>query len=89
MTTGHGRLKSYLHRFKIIDSPTCLCGTTEQTVDRLIFQCEFLGKEMDKLILSVAKTYNCPISKNKLIREHFKSLFMFIHDISLEKLNEM
>ena len=35
MTTGHGNLKSYLHKFKIIESPTCPCGKTEQTIDHL------------------------------------------------------
>jgi hypothetical protein len=85
MTAGHRNLKSYLHRFKIIESPTCPCGTTEQTIDHLIFQCELLGKERDKLILGVAKTGNWLISKNRLIREHFKSLSKFIHEISLEK----
>jgi hypothetical protein len=89
ITTGHGNLKSYLHRFKIIKWPTCPCGTTGQTIDHLIFQCELLGKERDKLILGVANTDNWPISKNRLIREHFKSFSKFIHEISLKKLNEM
>jgi hypothetical protein len=48
-----------------------------------------LGKERDKLILGVVKTDNWPISKNRLIREHFKSFSKFIREISLEKLNEM
>jgi hypothetical protein len=26
MVTGHGNLKSYLQRFKIIESPACPCG---------------------------------------------------------------
>jgi hypothetical protein len=88
-TTGHGNFKSYLHRFKIIESPACPCVTTEQTIDHLIFQCELLGKERDKLILGIAKTDNWPISKNRLIREHFKTFSNFIHKISLEKLNKM
>ena len=88
MKTGHGNIKSYLHRFKIIESPTCPCGTTEQTTDHLIFQCEFLGKERDTLISGVSKTDNWPLSKNRLISEHFKSFSKFIHEISLEKLNE-
>jgi hypothetical protein len=58
MTTGHGYLKSYLHRFKRIESPTCPCGTMEQTIDHLLFKCKLLGKERDKLILGVAKTDN-------------------------------
>jgi len=88
MTTGHGNIKSYLHRFKIIESPTCPCGTTEQIIDHLIFHCELLGKERDKLIPGVSKTDNWPLSKNRLISEHFKSFSKFIHEISLEKLNE-
>jgi hypothetical protein len=89
MTAGHVNLKSYLHRFKITESPTCPCGTTEQAIDHLIFQCELWGKERDKLIFGVAKTDNWPIRKNRLIREHFKSFSKFIHEILLEKLNEM
>jgi len=71
MTTGHGNIKSYLHRFKIIESPTCPCRTTEQTIDHLIFQCELLGKERDKLISGVSKTDNWSLSKNRLISQHF------------------
>jgi hypothetical protein len=89
MTTEHGNIKSYLHRFKIIESPTCPCGTTGQTIDHLIFQCELLGKERDTLIAGASKTDNWPLSKNRLIREHFKSFSKFIHEVSLEKLNEM
>ena len=63
MTTGHGNINSYLHKFKIIEPPTCPCGTTEQTIDHLIFQCELLGKERDKLISGVSKTDNWPLSK--------------------------
>jgi ribonuclease HI len=65
MITGHGNLKSYLHKFKIIESPTCPCGKSEQTIDHFLFQCELLGKERDKLILGVAKTDNWPLSKSR------------------------
>ena len=88
MTTGHGNIKSYLHRFKIIESSTCPCGTSEQTIDHLIFQCELLAKERDKLISGVSKTGNWPLSKNRLTSEHYKSFSKFIHEISFEKLNE-
>jgi hypothetical protein len=73
MITGHGKLKSYLHKFKTIESPTCPCGKAEQTIDHLLFQCELLGKERDKLILGVAKTDNWPLRKSRLISEHFQS----------------
>jgi hypothetical protein len=29
MVTGHGNIRSYLHRFKILDTPTCSCGTKD------------------------------------------------------------
>jgi len=47
--TGHGKRKAYLHRFKIIENPTCTCGKAVQTTDHLIFECETLTKERDKL----------------------------------------
>jgi hypothetical protein len=31
MLTGHGNIKSYLYRFKLITSPTCPCGKNDQT----------------------------------------------------------
>ena len=73
----------------VLESPTCPCGTTEQTIDHLLFQCELLGKEMDKLISGISKTDNWPLSKNRLISEHLQPFSKFIHEISLEKLNEM
>ena len=39
MVTGHGTIRSYLHRLKIIETPTCPCGTKEQTIDHLLFEC--------------------------------------------------
>jgi len=37
--TGHGNIRSYLHRLKIIGSPECPYKQGIQTVDHLIFQC--------------------------------------------------
>jgi len=31
IVTGHGKTRAYLHRFKIIEEPTCPCGTAEKT----------------------------------------------------------
>jgi hypothetical protein len=59
------------------------------TDHRPFVQCELLGKERDKLIAGVAKTDNWPLNKSRLIREHFRTFYKFIHEISLEKLNEM
>jgi len=45
MVTGHEKTNSYLHRFKIIEAPTCPCGTRDQNIDHLLFECELLNKE--------------------------------------------
>jgi hypothetical protein len=55
----------------------------------LIFECELLGKERDKLISGVSKTDNWPLSKRRLIKEHFQPFVKFIHDISLESMSEV
>jgi hypothetical protein len=56
MVTGHGNIRSYLHRFKIIDTPVCTCSTTDQTTDHLLLECELLNIERDKLIPTILKT---------------------------------
>jgi hypothetical protein len=45
IVTGHGKTKEYLHRFEIIEDPTCTCGKAVQTTDHLIFECEILTEE--------------------------------------------
>jgi hypothetical protein len=89
MVTGHGNVRSYLHRFKIIETPICPCSTTDQAIDHLLFECELLNKERDNLISTVSKTDVWPTSKNKPIRKHFKTFFKFTNRISLDKLNEV
>jgi hypothetical protein len=39
IVTGHGKTRSYLHRFGITDNPMCPCEEEEeeQTSDHLIF----------------------------------------------------
>ena len=45
--TGHGNIRSYLHRLKIIGSPECPCKHGIQTVGHLIFQCNRLKNERE------------------------------------------
>ena len=87
MVTGHGNIISYLHRFKISETPICPCGTTDQTIDHLLFQCELLNKERDNLISTVLKTDVWPIIKDKLIRKLLKIFAKFTNEISIDKLN--
>ena len=43
MVTGHGNIKSYLYKYKIIDSPMCPCKNGEQTTDHMLHYCELVG----------------------------------------------
>jgi len=89
MVTGHGNIRSYLLRFKIIETPMCPCSTTDQTIDHLLFECELLNKERDHLISTVLKTDVWPMSKNKLIRKHLKIFAKFTKEVSFDKFNEV
>jgi hypothetical protein len=74
MVTAHGNIKSYLYKYKILDSPMCSCRSGEQTVDRILFDCKLLEQERDKLKASVLGSENWPVSKNKLINKYHKAL---------------
>ena len=64
IVTGHGKTRAYLHRFKIIEDPTCTCGKAVQTTDHLIFECETLTKEREKLKTTALKKTNGQPTKN-------------------------
>jgi len=45
MVTGHGNIKSYLYKYKLIDSSMCPCKIGEQTTDRILYDCELVKQE--------------------------------------------
>ena len=51
MVKGHGKLRSYFHRFGITDDPTCPCAEAkDHTTDHLIFRCKKLRKQRTEMI---------------------------------------
>jgi hypothetical protein len=84
--TGHGKTRAYLQRFKIIEEPTCPCGTAEQTTDHVIFECEMLTKEK-KAKTSALQKGSWPTNKKDLIRRHYRDFVQLSTDIPFEKLN--
>jgi hypothetical protein len=87
MVTGHGNINSYVHRFKLSDTPTCPCGTQDQTTDHLLFECERLQKER-KVLTTIMKTDVRPTSKPDLIKKHLKAFLQFTNSIETDKLTE-
>jgi hypothetical protein len=84
---GHGNLKSYLHRFKIIEAPNCPCGNGNQTTEHVLFDCGILQEDRERLIAAVAKTDNWPINKDKLIKNHYNAFAKFTKQ--MDKINEI
>ena len=77
--TGHGNIRSYLHRLKIIGSPECPRKHGTQTEEHLIFQYKRLKNERDILKNSVLKVGNWPVSKTELTNRSLKQLIRYIN----------
>ena len=74
MITGHGNIKAYLYRFKIIEAPNCPCGSDNQSAEHILLECEILKEERERLIAAVVKKDNWPINKGMLIKNTTKHL---------------
>jgi hypothetical protein len=86
MITAHGKTRAYLHRFKIIENPECPCSNGNQTVDHLLYDCNGLNNQRDKLIANISKEDNWPIRKSDLVRKYLKQLIYFTNSIDYEKM---
>ena len=49
LRTGHVSLNQYLHRFNIIDNPTCQCEDGLKTVKHFLLTCVLYEKERETL----------------------------------------
>jgi uncharacterized HAD superfamily protein len=86
MVTAHRKTKAYLHRFKIIQSSECVCTHGDQTADHLIFDCNILDKEREKLIAHTSREEDWPVWKCDLVNKYLKQFTMFTDSIDFEKL---
>ena len=86
-TIGHGKTRACLHRFKTKEEPTCPCGSAEQTTDHLIFECETITKERERLKTTVLQNESWPTNKQELIRRYYRDFAKFINDIPFDKLH--
>jgi len=85
--TGHGNIRSYLHRLKVIGSPECPCKHDIQTVDNMIFQCNMLKNERETLKNSVRKVGNWQGSKSDLTSSYLMQFIRYIKSMDFEKIN--
>ena len=64
--TGHGNIRPYLHRFKLIDTP-CACGYGDQTIDHILYECVLINKERE--FNSKSRKDWCMASRQKAINK--------------------
>jgi len=87
IVTGHGTLRSYYHRFKIIDDPTCVCKKGPQTSDHLLWECEMLRDQRGVLKNRIKKAGgNWPITNSDVANKHSKLFQIFVKAINFETL---
>jgi hypothetical protein len=87
IVTGHGKTRSYLHRFKIIESPTCSCNEGQQTPDHIIYVCKHLQKQRSSLIKQIIlKGGYWPPAHDELVTTYINEFTRFIKSIDFQKL---
>jgi hypothetical protein len=85
--TGHSTLRSYYHRFKIIDDPNCVCKMGPQTSHHLLWECELLRQQREVLKNSITKAGgDWPLTNSDLANKHTKLFQMFVNSINFETL---
>jgi len=85
-THTHGKIRAYLHQFKVIENATCPCNEGDQTIDRLVNQCTLLQTQRELLWNNVLKPGKWPVNKEELITKHLKSFLIFTESIDFDKL---
>jgi hypothetical protein len=83
LVTGHGKLRSYLHRFGI----TCSCEEEEQTSDHLISQCKRLNNQRNDMIKQIKTTGGDWLTTNeKLVNNYLQIFVNFVKSIDFTDL---
>jgi len=89
IVSGHGKTKSYLHRFKLIDNPMCPCDEGAQSSEHSICDCktlEFQRNTLKQQIKSSGGTW--PTNNSDLTAKYSHMFSRFIKLIDLNKLQQ-
>ena len=84
---GHGKLRAYPNRFKIIEDPMCSCEMNPQTTEHLILECTLLSKQRQSLKNSTMNAVGSwPVSKTDLANTYTNIFQRFVDSTNLETL---
>jgi len=87
IVSGHGKTKSYLHRFKLIDNPMCLCDEGAQSSEHLIYDCKIVEFERNTLKQQIkSRGGTWPTTNSDLIEKYSHAFSRFIKSVDFNKL---
>jgi len=64
----------------------CSCKRGEQTTDHVLFDCELVEQERDRLKAAGLRSENWPMNKDILINKYSKNFKKFTDSLSFDKL---
>jgi len=85
--SGHGKTKSYLHRFKLTDILMCPCNEGEQSHGHLIYECkvlEFQRSSLKQLITPGGGTW--PTTNSDRVARYLNAFSRFVKSVDFYKL---
>ncbi|CAF4816741.1 unnamed protein product [Pieris macdunnoughi] len=81
--TGHGGFSAYLYRFKLKESPTCICGYAEEDVPHILFDCPvhlYVRMKLENQI-DVDKIGKCNIASELAKKDNRKTILQYCIEI--------
>ena len=88
IVTGHRKTKSYLHRFKLADNPTCFSSEGAQTPERIIYECKILKQQRSSLKQHVTASGGYwPPDNSELVAKYLSAFSRFIKSTDFNKLH--
>jgi hypothetical protein len=87
IVSGHGKTKTYLHRFKLTDDPMCPCSEGELSVEHLIHVCRILEPQRSYLIQHITTRGGIwSPTNNELVVKYLNAFSRFVKSIDFSKL---
>jgi hypothetical protein len=87
IVSGHGKTKSYLHRFKLIDNPMCPCSGEAQSSEHLIYGCEIVESQRNTVKHQIKNSGGTwPTTNRDLVAKGSHTVTRFIKSVDFYKL---
>jgi hypothetical protein len=88
LVTGHGKIRSYLHRFKLADDHMCPCNEGQQTSDHIIFDCNLLEAQSGPMVKKIVDSGGSwPPAKDELTTKYLHAFSTFVKSVDFQTLN--